>query len=362
MTRRRRGFTLIELLVVIAIIGILAAMVFPVFARARESARKAVCLSNVKNIALAINMYLGDNNDTFPPKEHRQEVLDYAASAPGGNTDPETDPAECDIVTKGNPYLEWPVILDEYVKNRDVWRCPSAKVMQGAVFIYPVPNWLQFLKSKEGNWGDAYDYWRSPCMTGWPTGWGGVVTDTIGQDAIASSQSTDAAVKAFVQGIATGYNNRDLKLAQIDNTVGWVVVSDQGVKQDRTVETTTAYPDICMLACSIPDCSSFDWETCTDAAACGELYFYAPSNGAFLKDEKLRHTYTRHLGGSNLGFADGHAAWMSAGNFLAACAELERGQPTSISGGVSVEGPSSVVCGAGDFYYPEIYPGVPFLY
>jgi prepilin-type N-terminal cleavage/methylation domain-containing protein len=63
MMRRYRGFTLIELLVVIAIIGILAAMVFPVFARARESARKAVCLSNVKNIALAINMYLGDNND-----------------------------------------------------------------------------------------------------------------------------------------------------------------------------------------------------------------------------------------------------------------------------------------------------------
>ena len=65
---RRKGFTLIELLVVIAIIGILAAMVFPVFARARESARKAVCLSNVKNIALAIQMYMSDHNDTFPPE------------------------------------------------------------------------------------------------------------------------------------------------------------------------------------------------------------------------------------------------------------------------------------------------------
>ena len=65
--RKISGFTLIELLVVIAIIGILAAMVFPVFARARESARKAVCLSNMKNLALAINMYLSDYNDTFWP-------------------------------------------------------------------------------------------------------------------------------------------------------------------------------------------------------------------------------------------------------------------------------------------------------
>ena len=83
---RRRGFTLIELLVVIAIIGILAAMVFPVFARARESARKAVCLSNVKNIALAMQMYLADNNDTFWPSEHRAEVIDYFTTNPGGGT------------------------------------------------------------------------------------------------------------------------------------------------------------------------------------------------------------------------------------------------------------------------------------
>ncbi len=56
--RRVKGFTLIELLVVIAIIGILAAMLFPVFARARESARKTQCLANIKNIAIALNMYL----------------------------------------------------------------------------------------------------------------------------------------------------------------------------------------------------------------------------------------------------------------------------------------------------------------
>jgi len=68
MRRRtsRSGFTLIELLVVIAIIAILAAILFPVFAQAREKARSAACLSNGKQIALAISMYAQDYDETFP--------------------------------------------------------------------------------------------------------------------------------------------------------------------------------------------------------------------------------------------------------------------------------------------------------
>ena len=62
----RRGFTLIELLVVIAIIAILAAILFPVFARAREKARQTSCLSNVKQTALAIQMYTQDYDEVFP--------------------------------------------------------------------------------------------------------------------------------------------------------------------------------------------------------------------------------------------------------------------------------------------------------
>src|SRR5437588_7739 len=62
-----RGFTLIELLVVIAIIAILAAILFPVFARARENARRTACISNVKQIGLAWMMYVQDYDETFPP-------------------------------------------------------------------------------------------------------------------------------------------------------------------------------------------------------------------------------------------------------------------------------------------------------
>lgn len=63
---KRNGFTLIELLVVIAIIAILAAILFPVFAGAKEKARQATCLNNQKQIGLAVMQYLSDNNDTFP--------------------------------------------------------------------------------------------------------------------------------------------------------------------------------------------------------------------------------------------------------------------------------------------------------
>jgi prepilin-type N-terminal cleavage/methylation domain-containing protein/prepilin-type processing-associated H-X9-DG protein len=66
MSRHRNGFTLIELLVVIAIIAILAAILFPVFAQAREKARQATCLSNNKQIALGVMMYTQDYDETLP--------------------------------------------------------------------------------------------------------------------------------------------------------------------------------------------------------------------------------------------------------------------------------------------------------
>src|SRR5438270_590910 len=65
-TRGRSGFTLIELLVVIAIIAILAAILFPVFAQARDKARSTQCLSNNKQIALAFMQYIQDYDETFP--------------------------------------------------------------------------------------------------------------------------------------------------------------------------------------------------------------------------------------------------------------------------------------------------------
>ncbi|MCJ7750544.1 MAG: type II secretion system GspH family protein [Armatimonadetes bacterium] len=364
---RRRGFTLIELLVVIAIIGILAAMVFPVFARARESARKAVCLSNVKNLALAIQMYLADNNDTLPPNEHRQEVIEYFEAAPGAS-ESSWDDCQLGELADANPYLRWPVILDEYVKNRDVWRCPSQRSINAATFILPGPDWLGRLKAGIGTWGEVSSVdggqW-GPCWSSFPTGWGGDVTDSIGQEMLAHGwlDQVAAANKVFAWGYSVSADkSMDLKLAAVDDPVSYVIVADGGFVPGWLPPAYLAAPELCALGCGNSACSGdwgwADWEECASYGADCGLYRLAPSDGSFLANPGLRKAYARHLGGNNLGFLDGHAQWMLGDTALAKVrdGELQGMWPFGF-------GPVSTCqhwSGGGTF--SEVYPDVPTLY
>jgi len=288
---RRKGFTLIELLVVIAIIGILAAMVFPVFARARESARKAVCLSNVKNIALAFQMYLGDYNDTFPPTNTQADAVEYFHSL---------NP-ECKWMNYANPYLTFPVVLDEYIKNRDVWRCPSARVTSGASFIVGSTDYLQYLKDNQDALGAGF----GPCSTSWPTGWGGDITDSVLQDELAITNEKTAN-KAFEESIGVCLNY-GMKMSAAPDAGGWVVCGDAGVNMELWSPALLAYPEVCGLICS--NCS-------------GDGTDPLRADGRAFTDPSLRKTYTRHLGGANLGFLDGHAAWMPSEQILTKCGTM----------------------------------------
>ncbi|MCJ7752167.1 MAG: DUF1559 domain-containing protein [Armatimonadetes bacterium] len=320
MSRRRKGFTLIELLVVIAIIGILAAMVFPVFARARESARKAVCLSNVKNIALAIQMYLADNNDVLPPGEHRREAIEYFQSVPGGHTSRSYDIGDlsdnCNHDWQANPYLKAPVVLDEYIKNRDVWRCPSAKIEEGASWIVPGPDYLANWIANEGNWGrETDDVEDGPCHSVFPPGWGGSITDSFVQGP-AWQEFSAKANKLFVYSISLNDMFRDLKLTSVQDPVRYYICGDAGASTDLSGLGVVAYPDICEIECGNSFCGWADWDICTWAADCG-LYFNTPNNGSFITNPEYRKPYSRHLGGVNCGFLDGHASWINSERLIA---------------------------------------------
>jgi prepilin-type N-terminal cleavage/methylation domain-containing protein/prepilin-type processing-associated H-X9-DG protein len=105
---RRRAFTLIELLVVIAIIAILAAILFPVFAQAKESAKKTQCLSNLKQFSTALLIYLSDYDGTYPQSVYS---MDNERLIPGSND---------------RVFTTYDATLP-YVKNIDIMICPSAR-------------------------------------------------------------------------------------------------------------------------------------------------------------------------------------------------------------------------------------------
>ncbi len=119
---RAKGFTLIELLVVIAIIAILAAILFPVFAQAREKARQSSCLSNLKQWGTAGQMYTQDYDGLFTPPYKYQ-----SASPACANLD------------------WWDDLLQPYVKNRAIAVCPSRKWTQNC--SNPVNNWSNGVKA-----------------------------------------------------------------------------------------------------------------------------------------------------------------------------------------------------------------------
>ncbi len=153
----RRGFTLIELLVVIAIIAILAAILFPVFAKAREKARQTSCLSNSKQINMCILMYAQDYDDLLP------------------------------FYWYGDTVGYWPNVLQSYVKNWQMFTCPSEPTFTGGA------GWT-------GSGGYGYNYYY---LGGWPTADNSFGPFSLGQ--IASPAET----------VMTGELNRKINLGVI---------------------------------------------------------------------------------------------------------------------------------------------------
>jgi prepilin-type N-terminal cleavage/methylation domain-containing protein/prepilin-type processing-associated H-X9-DG protein len=245
---RRSAFTLIELLVVIAIIAILAAILFPVFAQAREKARQTQCLSNMKQLGTALMQYVQDYDETYPP---------YAGP-----------------ISAQRPDLYMWSIFQPYVKNGNVLRCPSD------------PSPLAWDPKRPGDWAPAFvaggsQVWNASYSTLDP----GVFS--------ARGQEAD-------WGISGG---RDAAIPAPSDTL-------------IAVERSAIVPDG-MRACSIGDrnfnASPWSW---TSKIRSGDADPDIDAQGRAFPLGDTGRIATRHQGGANFMFADGHARRMSPGQWI----------------------------------------------
>ncbi len=161
---KRSGFTLIELLVVIAIIAILAAILFPVFARARAKAQQSSCLSNVKQLALGTLMYCSDYDQKTP-------IGAYLAGAPW------------------NRYICWHEMILPYVKNEQIYMCPSDSTANGTCYYNGLKaSYNMNYNPNPGNGGiplESYDYPAERMLLGdgitsWQVYWVGSSEQRVG--------------------------------------------------------------------------------------------------------------------------------------------------------------------------------------
>lgn len=256
--RSSRGFTLIELLVVVAIIAILAAILFPVFAQAREKARQTACLSNAKQLANGVLMYAQDYDEQMVPA--RQNVRYQSQSDPARFRD----------------YLTWVILIQPYTKN---WLVNACSSLQEGPDIYnngPTAHDTNFLL--------------------WPG---------YGYNWNYLTKSRDAAGACRVSTTPA----EGTPLAEIKKPADTVLMVDAKIL-GTDAWSPSYYADSPAAATLTAETCKFNnrgWGSGTDDDR-------APYAG--------RPTYTggfapRHNGGGNVSFCDGHVKWMTPGRLAA---------------------------------------------
>ncbi len=263
--RRNAAFTLIELLVVIAIIAILAAILFPVFAQAREKARQTSCLSNMKQMGTGIMMYVQDYDETYPQAYWYPN--DTNGSAPTG-------------------YQQWSGTIQPYVKNATLFLCPSDK-NRGLVPTNPgidnqVPR-LSYIANSA--------LMPRKRKSSDPANVVGLAAVDAPADVILIAEITDNPNCINDTSNASGTNNKSHRSMN-------AVTLDAGNTSKWTGEPTSDYgrPVYAVYYPNIVNSTKNVFEACKTqtGAPFPHIVYLSPE---------------RHSGGSNYNFADGHAKW-----------------------------------------------------
>lgn len=255
-SQKSSGFTLIELLVVIAIISILAAMLFPVFASAREKARQANCASNVKQISLGIMQYIQDHDEVVPPVEYTDKP--YNAG---------------DL----NDYHTWAQMIQPYIHSWSVMRCPDSEINPKGIWDPP-----QEGRANELQYTISYGY-NSNYLNPWqPCDWNSYVQD----------YNTDYVVPGF-----------PVSVSRIQEPSNTVLIADTKLIGNSTIVDGAT--------------DGVDAPTVMDPpTACGMItqgWGIGSHGDEDLYGNKVTSTGTfspRHHGGGTVAFCDGHVKWM----------------------------------------------------
>jgi len=267
---RRKGFTLIELLVVIAIIAILASILFPVFAKAREKARQASCLSNIKQCALGMIMYRDDYDQTWPMNSFPAWKGGHIWKNANGTSQ----------------YWMWYILVYPYVKSKNIVLCPS---------LHADPDCKGGMNAAVENSGrsnvTAVDKYTITDGTPFVSV---VDTTTKGYDSTKWNKKVDDVAfsyNAFVSQLWIKYGDGYISTVDSFTDYGnnwpygvgvWLSTPDQNIQQ--------------------PDTKFLLWDT----EWCQNSYMGTGWQG----DVRNFMVTVRHSGGANFAFCDGHAKWI----------------------------------------------------
>jgi prepilin-type N-terminal cleavage/methylation domain-containing protein/prepilin-type processing-associated H-X9-DG protein len=264
-TPKPLGFTLIELLVVIAIIAILAAILFPVFAQAREKARQTSCLSNTKQIGLGMMMYVQDYDETWPRAQYNVDPGLVPGAPATSNTGTAFASSGFEVTAGGQQFnhFKWYGWLFPYTKNIQIFNCPS----------------------------------RTPLKTTWEKG--GQITNAYALNLSVTGFSATTA--AFPDRINSSFQGGSL--AGTSRPADQVLV----MENFRSTLSSALQPGAAATDPGVawPHANRELWATL--------LTVGVPAQGVAPRDS------APHNEGMNIAYCDGHAKWMKASQFLNNC-------------------------------------------